>query len=30
VTLNAQIKNPYIHRLAFQARARFGRDGKHS
>jgi KDO2-lipid IV(A) lauroyltransferase len=30
VTLNAQIKNPYIHRLAFQARARFGRDGLHS
>jgi len=30
VTLNAQIKNPYIHRLAFQARSRFGRDGKHS
>lgn len=24
VTLNAQIKNPYIHRLAFQARTRFG------
>ena len=30
VTLNAQIKNPYIHRLAFQARERFSRDGKHS
>jgi Kdo2-lipid IVA lauroyltransferase/acyltransferase len=31
VTLNAQIKNPYIHRLAFQARnGRFSRDGKHS
>jgi KDO2-lipid IV(A) lauroyltransferase len=30
VTLNAQIKNPYIHRLAFQARERFGRDGQHS
>lgn len=30
VTLNAQIKNPYIHRLAFQARARFSRDGLHS
>ena len=30
VTLNAQIKNPYIHRLAFQARSRFGRDGRHS
>ncbi len=24
VTLNARIKNPYIHRLAFQARRRFG------
>jgi len=24
VSLNAQIKNPYIHRLAFQARTRFG------
>lgn len=30
VTLNAQIKNPYIHRLAFQSRRRFARDGKHS
>jgi KDO2-lipid IV(A) lauroyltransferase len=30
VTLNAHIKNPYIHRLAFQSRSRFGRDGKHS
>lgn len=30
VTLNAQIKNPYIHRLAFQARGRFSRDGKYS
>jgi KDO2-lipid IV(A) lauroyltransferase len=30
VTLNAQIKNPYIHRLVFQSRGRFGRDGKHS
>ncbi len=30
VTLNAQIKNPYIHRLAFQSRSRFARDGKHS
>jgi len=30
VTLNAQIKNPYIHRLAFQSRSRFDRDGKHS
>lgn len=30
VTLNAQVKNPYIHRLVFQARQRFSRDGKHS
>jgi KDO2-lipid IV(A) lauroyltransferase len=30
VTLNAHIKNPYIHRLAFQSRSRFARDGKHS
>ena len=30
VTLNAQIKNPYIHRLVFEARGRFSRDGKHS
>ena len=30
VTLNAHIKNPYIHRLAFQARRRFSRDGQHS
>jgi KDO2-lipid IV(A) lauroyltransferase len=30
VTLNAQIKNPYIHRLVFEARGRFSRNGKHS
>ncbi len=30
VTLNAHIKNPYIHQLAFQARQRFSRQGIHS
>jgi Kdo2-lipid IVA lauroyltransferase/acyltransferase len=30
VTLNARIKNPYIHRLVFQARNRFSGEGKRS
>jgi Kdo2-lipid IVA lauroyltransferase/acyltransferase len=30
VTLNAKVKNPYIHQLAFQARRRFARDDLHS
>ncbi len=30
VTLNAQIKNPYIHRLVFRARSRFAPEGKPS
>jgi KDO2-lipid IV(A) lauroyltransferase len=30
VTLNAKIKNPYLHRLVFQSRNRFSREGRHS